>query len=69
MATTTLGGKLGGTPAARLFLQAGEALFEEAFAPFADDLARGVQPRGDGVIVEALGGVENDLGADDISIW
>jgi hypothetical protein len=51
-----------------LFFQAGEALFEEVFAPLADDLSRGVQACGNGVIVEALGSVEDDLGPDDVSI-
>jgi hypothetical protein len=52
--TTTLGGKAGWAPAAWLLFEALESAFEEALSPFADDLARRVEARGDLVIPEAL---------------
>jgi hypothetical protein len=66
--TTTLGGKAGWTPAARLLVEAREAVPEEAMAPFTDDLAGRIQARADIVIAEAAGGEKHDLGADDITI-
>jgi len=48
--TTTLGGKAGWSPASRDFLQAVEAFAKETPPPFADDLSRGVQARGDLVV-------------------
>lgn len=54
--TTTLGGKAGRPPASRLLLKAGHAFFEEAVAPFADDLPRRIEARGDEIVAEALGG-------------
>jgi len=63
-----LGGKAGWTPAARLLVEAREAVLEEAMAPLADDLPRRIQPRADLVIAEAGGGKEHDLGTDDITI-
>jgi len=66
--TTTLGGKAGCAPASRLFLKAGQSLFEEPVAPFADDLARGIEARGDEIIAEALGRQQDDLRPDDVSI-
>jgi hypothetical protein len=68
MATTTLGGKLRWAPGSRFFLEAGEAFPEEALAPLANDLPRGIKPCGDAVIIEALGGVEDNLGSDYITI-
>jgi hypothetical protein len=66
--TTTLGGKAGWVPASRLFLQAGQAFFEEALAPLADDLARRIESRGDEIVAQAVGGEQHDLGADDVAI-
>ena len=43
------GGKAGRPPASRLLVEAGET-FEEALAPFADDLARRIQARGNDVV-------------------
>jgi hypothetical protein len=37
-------------------------------APFADDLAGRIESSGDDVVRQALGGIEDDLGSDDISI-
>lgn len=50
IAITTPGGKAGRPAVSRLFLQAGQALLEEALAPLADDLAGRVQARRDLVI-------------------
>ena len=66
--TTTLGGKAGCAPASRLFLKAGQAFFEEAVAPLADDLARRIESGGDEIVAEPVGGEQDDLGADDVSI-
>jgi hypothetical protein len=68
IATTTLGGKAGWTPAAGLLVQPCEALFEEPFAPLADDLTRRIEPCGDLIIAETLGSIEDDLGPHHISI-
>ena len=68
MATRTLGGKARRAPSAGAFLQAPQTLSEEALAPLADDLPRGFQARRNGVVVEPLGGVQHDPGADDIPI-
>ena len=54
--TTTPGGKAGWAPAAWLFLQPREAVAEKPLAPFADDLARRVEPCGDLVVAQAGGG-------------
>jgi hypothetical protein len=67
-ATWMLGGKLRRAPDSRFFVEPREAFLEEAFAPFADDLARGIEPCGDSIVVEALSGVEDDPRSDDISI-
>src|SRR6059036_92885 len=66
--TTTLGGKAGSSPAAGLFIKACQAVLEEALAPFADDLPRGIEPCSDLVIGEPQGSVEDDLGPHDVSI-
>jgi hypothetical protein len=66
--TTTLGGKAGCARASKLLLKAGHAFFKEAVAPFADDLARHTEPRGNDVVAQALRGQQDDLGADDVSI-
>jgi hypothetical protein len=62
-ATTTLGGKAGWTPAARLLLQAGYPEAAEPLAPFTDDLAWGIETARDDVIVEPFRGQEDDLGS------
>jgi hypothetical protein len=64
----TLGGKAGWTPAARLLVEAREAVLEEAMAPLADNLSRRVQARPDLVVPETGGCEEYDFGADDITI-
>src|SRR3972149_9158317 len=67
-ATTTPGGKAGWAPAAEPFFEPAQALIKEALPPLADNLARGIEPRRDLVVAQALGGVERDLGPDDVSI-
>jgi hypothetical protein len=67
-ATTTLGGKAGWPPAAQLLFQAGKPEAAEPLAPFADDLARGIEAGRDDIIVEALRGQEDDFGPNDIPI-
>jgi hypothetical protein len=66
--TMTVGGKAGWTPAARLLIEAREAVLEEAMAPFADNLPWRIQPHADLVVAETGGGEEHDLGADDVTI-
>jgi hypothetical protein len=66
--TTTVGGKAGCAPAARLFLKTRDAVVEETVAPFADDLARSIESGRDEIIPEPFGGQQDDLRADDISI-
>jgi hypothetical protein len=68
ISTTTLGGKSGGSPSPGFLLESGEALSEEAFAPFADNLAGGIEAFGDFVIPKAGCRMENDSGPEDISI-
>jgi hypothetical protein len=66
--TTMLGGKAGWTPAARLLVEAREAVLEEALAPLADDLSWRIHARADLVVAEAGGREEHNLGPDDIAI-
>jgi hypothetical protein len=66
--TTTLGGKAGWTPAARLLIEAREAVLKETMTPLADNLAGRIQARADLVIAEAAGREEHDLGTNDIPI-
>jgi hypothetical protein len=67
-AMTILGGKAGGPATPGLFVQPREALLEEALSPLRDDLAGYVQASCDLIVAQPLGGVEHNLGADDISI-
>jgi hypothetical protein len=64
----TVGGKAGWTPAARLLIEAREAVLEEAMPPLADDLSWRIQPRANLVVAKTSGGKEHDLGADHITI-
>jgi hypothetical protein len=66
--TMTLGGKAGWSPAARLLLEAREALVKEAVAPLADNLPRRIQALRDDIVGEALGGQQDQLRADDVAI-
>src|SRR5580698_5556188 len=60
-ATTTSGGENWRSAAPRTLLEPNKALFEEAFSPLRDDHPVGVEARCDLLIVEALGGHEDDL--------
>lgn len=66
--TTTLGGKAGWAPAARLLVESREAVAEEAMPPLADDLPWRVQVGADLIVAQAGGGEEHHLGADNITI-
>jgi len=66
--TTTVGGKAGWAPASRLLIEARKTFVKEPVAPLADNLPRGIQARRDDVIGQALGGQEDELGPDDVSI-
>jgi hypothetical protein len=59
---------VGRPPAAGLFLQTGQPRQGETLAPLADDLARGIETRGDDLMGEAGGGEEHDLGANYIAL-
>jgi hypothetical protein len=37
-------------------------------APFADDLPRRIEPGGDAIVAEAVGGQQDDLRTDNVSI-
>jgi len=54
IATATLGGKAGRSPAARLFVKTGKTLRIEAPTPLADDLARHVEAGCDTVVAVPL---------------
>jgi hypothetical protein len=49
-------------------LESGEPLFEEPLAPLRDDLAPGIQSRGNLIVAVSLGGEQDDLGSHHISI-
>jgi len=66
--TMTLGEKAGWSPAARLLIEAREALVKEAVAPLADNLPRRIQALRDDIVGEALGGQQDQLRADDVAI-
>jgi hypothetical protein len=63
-----LGGKASWSPASRSFLEAEKALLAETLTPLADNLPCGIEAGCDLVVIEAVGGVQGDLGADDIAI-
>jgi hypothetical protein len=67
--TTTLGGKAGWSPASQFLLEAREALVEEPVAPLADNLSRGIQACRNDIVGQARGGQQDQLGAQNISIW
>jgi hypothetical protein len=68
IATTTLGGKTGGSPASRPFLKTRKSLDIKAPAPLTDDLARHIETGGDAVVAEPLAGQKYDLGSHNVSI-
>jgi hypothetical protein len=65
---TVLGGKPRRSAVARSIVEPLEALLEKAFPPLTDDLGRGIEPSRDILVLEALGSIQNDLGANDFSI-
>jgi hypothetical protein len=65
---TISGGKTGGASAPWPFLQAGQALFKESFAPLRDNLPWQIKPLADLLVRQSLGGKEDDLGTHDITI-
>jgi len=50
------------------FLQAGQALFKESFAPLRDNLPWHIKSLADLLVLQSLGGKEDDLGTHDITI-
>ena len=66
--TTSSGGKRPGATRSGTFFQARQALLEESLAPLADDFAPGIQALSDLIVGQALGGVEDHLGADNLKI-
>jgi hypothetical protein len=68
MATTMLGGKAPRPAAPRSVIEPLEALLEKPLAPLADDLGRGIESCCDLLVLQASGGIEDDLGSNDITI-
>ena len=67
-AMTNSGGKKPAPAGPVALLQALQALLEEPFAPFADDLAAGVEALGDLVVAQAAGSEKHQVGAEHIAI-
>jgi hypothetical protein len=51
-----------------VFIEARQARLEEPLAPLADDLSRGIEAGGNDIVAQALGGIQDNLGANDVSI-
>jgi hypothetical protein len=68
IATTTLGGKAGWSPATRLLVQAWKSLGIETPTPLTDDLARQAQACGDAVVAKPFARQKHDLGTHNITI-
>ena len=66
--TTTLGGKTRRGAATSLLFESKQARLMESLAPLADDLTRSIESGSDEVIWKAIGSIEDDLGANHISI-
>ena len=66
---TSSGGENPGAARALAVFQAGQAFFEEAFSPAADDLASRAETAGDLIVREALVSEKDHLGASDHKIW
>jgi hypothetical protein len=49
-------------------LKPGESLFEKSLAPLRHDLSAGIQARSNLIVAVPLGGEEDDLGSNHISI-
>src|SRR2546425_6119336 len=67
-ATTIPGGKARRCATTGKLIEAGQAGLEEALAPLADNLARGVQAICDPVIAQAIGGIQHDPGPENVTI-
>src|SRR5213594_4337050 len=67
-ATTIPGGKARRCATTGKLIETGQAGLEEALAPLADNLARGVQALRDTIIAQALGGIQHDPGAQNVTI-
>ena len=61
-------GKGRGPPSPWQVAQPGQALVEEPLAPLGDHLAGSVQPGGDLVVAQAVGGVQHDPGPHDVPV-
>jgi hypothetical protein len=68
IATTTLGGKAGWSPAARSVVEARQPISIEPSAPLAGDLARHAKPRRYAVVAKSLARQEYDLGPHDVAM-
>jgi hypothetical protein len=64
----TSGGENWGTPVPWPLLKPGESLLEESLAPLRHDLSAGIQARSNLIVAVPLGGKEDDLGSNHISI-
>jgi len=67
-ATTSSGGKNPAPASPIALLESLQAFLEEALAPLADDLAMGVQARGDLVVAKTSGSKEHQAGSEDLAI-
>jgi len=67
-ATTSSGGENRVPPLSIQIVESSETLLEKALAPLGDDLEGMVDAPGDLLILQALGGHENDLGPDHVTI-
>jgi hypothetical protein len=65
----TLRGKARRSPAAGVFVEAGQSLSVEALSPLAHDLPRRVETSGNDIICKALAGKQDDLRPDNVAIW
>jgi hypothetical protein len=68
IATATLGGKAGRSPAARLFVETRKPLHVEAPTPLADDLARHVEAECDTIVAKPLARQEHDFGSHNLPV-
>src|SRR5215471_12162152 len=68
IATATLGGKAGRSPATRLFVKTRKPQGIEASTPLADDLAWHIEASRDTVVALSLARQEYDLGSHDLPV-
>jgi hypothetical protein len=68
IATTTLGGKAGWSPAARSVVETRQAVATEPLTPLARDLARHAELSRDAVVAKPLTRQKHDLRPHDIAI-